>query len=131
MNENASGVEAPERLAYFPSHVWLDRSVCPARLGVTAEGVRRLGSVIFADLPAAGAQLSIGGQLCELESSKSVQSVPSPVAGAVVRANSDVDIDAGVINADPYGRGWLCEVTVSEVLNEAMDASAYHAFCAK
>ena len=131
VNENASGVEAPEGLVYFPSHVWLDRSASPERLGVTAEGARRLGSVIFADLPAAGDQLSIGGRLCELESSKSVQSVLSPVAGAVVRANPDMDVDAGVVNADPYGRGWLCEVEVSAASDEAMDASAYRAFCAK
>lgn len=99
-------------LRYSEEHEWVDDS-SPARVGVTAVAADALGEVVFVDLPQAGSRVS-AGQVCgELESTKAVSDLYSPVSGTVVAVNEALEDDPAVINTDPYGAGWLFTVEVS------------------
>lgn len=99
-------------LRYSEEHEWIDSST-PARVGVTAVAADALGEVVFVDLPQAGSQVSAGEVCGELESTKAVSDLYSPVSGTVVAVNEALEEDPGVINTDPYGQGWLFTVEVS------------------
>ncbi|MDO5063445.1 MAG: glycine cleavage system protein GcvH [Actinomyces bowdenii] len=99
-------------LRYSEEHEWVDSS-SPARVGISAVAADALGEVVFAELPEVGGQVS-AGQVCgELESTKAVSDLYSPVSGTVVAVNEALEEDPSVINTDPYGAGWLFTVEVS------------------
>ena len=82
-------------------------------MGITTVAADALGEVVFVDLPEVGAQVEAGEPCGELESTKSVSDLVSPVSGTVVAVNDAVVDEPGTINEDPYGAGWLFTVTVS------------------
>ena len=99
-------------LRYSAEHEWID-SGAPARVGITAVAADALGEVVFVDLPEVGAEVE-AGQVCgELESTKAVSDLYSPVTGTVASRNDAVVDDPSVINTDPYGEGWLFAVEVT------------------
>lgn len=98
-------------LRYSAEHEWIDSS-SPARVGVTAVAADALGEVVFVDLPQPGAEVSAGQTCGELESTKAVSDLYSPVTGVVVAVNEALEGDPALINADPYGEGWLFTVEV-------------------
>lgn len=106
----AQGVRA--HLRYSIDHEWLEDGE-PARVGITTVAADALGEVVFVDLPEVGAQVEAGEPCGELESTKSVSDLVSPVSGTVVAVNEAVVDEPGTINEDPYGAGWLFTVTVS------------------
>lgn len=81
-------------------------------MGVSAVAADALGEVVFVELPEAGAAVEAGERCGELESTKSVSDLVSPVTGTVVAVNGAVVDEPGTINADPYGAGWLFAVEV-------------------
>ena len=86
----------------------------------------QLGEIVYVDLPDVGTEVEAGEAFGEVESTKSVSDIFAPVSGEVVSINEDLGDDAGVINSDPYGDGWLYEVRISD-LGELLDQSAYAA----
>lgn len=98
---------------YSAEHEWIDgRS--PATVGVSEVAADALGEVVYIDLPEVGATLT-AGQVCgEIESTKSVSELFSPVSGEVVEVNQAVADDPALVNSDPYGAAWLFRVAVSE-----------------
>ncbi|AIG64461.1 glycine cleavage system protein H [Corynebacterium atypicum] len=121
----------PQDFSYSAEHEWID---CPAdeapgatvKVGVTSVATERLGEVVFAELPAVGDQVTAGEPCGEIESTKSVSDLYSPVTGTVAEVNESVHDDYEVINADPFGAGWLFSVTVDDV-GELVDATSYAA----
>ena len=99
-------------LRYSIDHEWLEDGE-PARVGITTVAADALGEVVFVDLPEVGAQVEAGEPCGELESTKSVSDLVSPVTGTVVAVNEAVADEPGTINSDPYGAGWLFEVEVA------------------
>ena len=102
------------------------------RLGVTAYAQEALGDIVFVTLPAVGTQVSAGQALGEVESTKSVSDVYAPVAGSVTAVNEALDANPELVNQDPYGEGWLVELTVEggeQALSGdgLLDAAAYRA----
>ena len=83
-----------------------------ARLGITSYAQEALGDIVFVTLPAVGTALAAGAALGEVESTKSVSDVYAPVAGTVSAVNEALDASPELVNADPYGEGWLVELTV-------------------
>lgn len=81
---------------------------------------------MYVDLPDVGTEVEAGEAFGEVESTKSVSDIFAPVSGEVVSINEELDDDAGVINSDPYGDGWLYEVRISD-LGGLLDQSAYAA----
>jgi len=101
------------------------------RLGVTAYAQEQLGDIVFVTLPAVGTDLQAGQALGEVESTKSVSDVYAPVAGTVSAVNDALDGAPELVNSDPYGEGWLVELTVvgDDALqgDALLDAAAYRA----
>ena len=82
---------------------------------------------MFVDLPAVGSEVEAGGQLGELESTKSVSEIYAPVAGTVTAVNDALAEGPERINQDPYGEGWICELELAPDADPGslLDAAAY------
>ncbi|MUN64261.1 glycine cleavage system protein GcvH [Kocuria sediminis] len=100
-------------LRYSAEHEWID-SASPARIGISQVAVDALGDVVYLDLPEAGSTVTAGEVCGEVESTKSVSELFSPVTGTVVEVNAEAVDNPAVLNEDPYGAGWLFAVEVSE-----------------
>ncbi len=119
----------PADFSYSEDHEWVNAPAAEivgktVRIGITSVAADRLGEVVFAELPAVGDSVTAGDSCGEVESTKSVSDLFSPVSGTVTAVNEDVHDDYSAINNDPFGAGWLFEVEVSEA-GELMDAEAY------
>ena len=100
----------PEDLRYTAEHEWA-RSVAGAvQVGITDFAQDALGDVVFVQLPEVGSRVDAGGVLGEVESTKSVSEIYAPVSGEVSAVNNDLDEAPELLNSDPYGRGWICEI---------------------
>lgn len=103
---------APE-LQYSDEHEWVAREGGNNVLvGISAVATEALGDIVYVDLPEAGTVLTAGEACGEVESTKSVSDLYSPVTGKVVETNPAVVDDPALINSDPYGAGWLFKVAV-------------------
>ena len=120
----------PDDLRYTPEHEWVripgeaDGSV---RVGITHYAQDQLGDIVYVSLPAVGEAVSAGAACGELESTKSVSDVYSPVDGEVVAVNESLDATPELVNSDPYGGGWLFEIVPADAsaLEALMDATTY------
>lgn len=100
-------------LQYSAEHEWINDE-SPTTVGVSAVAADSLGDVVFVELPEVGASL-VAGEVCgEIESTKSVSELFSPVTGQVVEVNDAVVADPAIVNSDPYGAGWLFRVETTE-----------------
>lgn len=100
-------------LRYSAEHEWIDGET-PAAVGVSQVAADALGEVVYVELPEVGTVLA-AGQICgEIESTKSVSELYSPVAGEVVAVNDAVVADPALVNSDPYGAAWLFRIAVTE-----------------
>lgn len=124
--EQPLNLDIPEHLEYSDEHVWVDRSDDDlAILGITEYAADQLGELVFVDLPEPGSRVEAGDEIVELESSKAVQPMISPVAGTVKYVNRDVSDDPSVINGDPYGEGWILKVELDDDEPELLSAEEY------
>ena len=117
----------PEDLRYSREHEWVRVTGNVARVGITDFAQDSLGDVVFVQLPDVGLEIVAGASAAEIESTKSVSDVYVPISG-VVQAVNDALVDAPeLLNQDPYGAGWILEVSVVEAseLDALMDADAY------
>jgi len=120
----------PKELKYTSDHEWVARTgVDTVRIGITQYAQEQLGDVVFVQLPAVGDSASQGDSLGEVESTKSVSDVYSPVAGEVIARNDDLDTRPELVNSDPYGEGWMVELRLSDpsALDGLLDAQGYQA----
>lgn len=114
-------MSVPEELHYTPEHEWVAISGSIASVGITDHAQRALGDVVFVSAPASGTKVSAGEPCGEVESTKSVSDLYSPVDGEVTEVNPEIDDDPGLVNSDPYGAGWLFKVRLAETETEAED----------
>jgi glycine cleavage system H protein len=118
----------PEDLKYSADHEWVRQgNELTVRVGVTAYAAEQLGDIVYVSLPSVGDSVDVGDACGELESTKSVSDVLSPVAGTVSAVNPLLEGSPETVNADPYGDGWLFELEVPEDadLDDLLDADAY------
>jgi glycine cleavage system H protein len=106
-------MSVPEELHYTPEHEWVAISGSTASIGITDHAQRALGDVVFVSAPAAGTKVTAGEPCGEVESTKSVSDLYSPVDGEVTEVNPEIDDDPGLVNSDPYGAGWLFKVSLA------------------
>jgi glycine cleavage system H protein len=105
----------PSNLRYTAEHEWV--SVVDAttvRFGITDFAQAALGDIVFVTLPAVGSDLQSGTACGEVESTKSVSDIYAPVTGVVSAANDAVETSPETLNSDPYGNGWIADVTVAD-----------------
>lgn len=117
----------PDDLRYSKDHEWVRVEGSSARIGITDFAQDALGDVVFVSLPDLGATFDAGTAIGEIESTKSVSEVYAPVDGVVRAINESLHDAPEVLNADPYGEGWICELDLADAaqLEELLDAAAY------
>ena len=123
-------MNVPEDLLYSEDHLWIrPESEERVRLGVTDYAQDALGDVVFVDLPTTGTTVSAREVFGEVESTKSVSELFSPVEGEIVEVNDALEISPSRINEDPYGDGWICVLALTHPgsLHLLMDAETYRA----
>lgn len=103
----------PEDLFYSEEHEWLRLDDDVAIVGITDFAQDQLGDIVYVDLPEVGSTVEVGAVVGELESTKSVSDVYSPVSGEVIAVNPELEGSEELINSDPYGEGWLFKVRVA------------------
>ena len=123
-------MSVPDSLRYSTSHEWVLVSGTVVRVGITDVAQDALGDVVHVRLPELGTTVALSGLMGEVESTKSVSEIYSPVAGVVARVNDRLHQSPGLINSDPYGEGWVCELSnvQQSELDSLMDSSAYRLF---
>lgn len=112
-------------LRYSAEHEWVT-SDSPAVVGISEVAADALGEIVYVELPEVGASITVGAVVGEVESTKSVSEIFSPVAGEVVEVNEALVADPAQLNADPYGAAWLFKVAVTEE-GPLLDAEQYAA----
>jgi len=123
-------MDVPNQLRYSADHEWVatndDGTV---RIGITDYAQDALGDVVFVDLPAVDARFESGAMCGEVESTKSVSEIYTPLAGVVTSVNSAVQDDPSLLNSDPYGEGWMIEIRVDDasMIEQLLTADAYRA----
>lgn len=123
-----SELEYPEDLRYTSEHEWVrGGQEGVVRIGITSYAQDALGDVVYVSLPTVGDELAVGDTCGEIESTKSVSDLYSPLAGEVTAVNQTLDASPELVNSDPYGDGWMFELTVSDpgVVEELMDDATY------
>jgi glycine cleavage system H protein len=106
--------DLPDDRLYTREHEWARRDGDRFIVGLTDYAQDQLGDVVFVGLPEAGQEVQAGKPLGEVESTKSVSDVYSPVSGKVVDRNAEVEENPELINSDPYGTGWLVAIEAPE-----------------
>ncbi|MEQ8832863.1 MAG: glycine cleavage system protein GcvH [Miltoncostaeaceae bacterium] len=117
----------PAELRYHREHDWVRVEGDEAVFGITWFAQDSLGEVVYYDPPEVGATITKDGTYGELESVKAVSDIYAPAGGEVVAVNDAVTSTPEVVNADPYGEGWLIRVRLADPseLDSLMDADAY------
>ena len=120
-------MKVPDDRRYTKDHEWALLDGDRVRIGITDYAQDALGDVVFVQLPAVGTVVEAGGACSEVESTKSVSDVYSPVAGTVVEVNTELAEAPQRLNEDPYGAGWICTIEPSSpaTLDGLLDAGAY------
>ena len=119
-------MNVPDDLRYTSEHEWLAAVDDGAtRIGITEYAQDQLGDIVFVDLPEVGSEVEAGAVLAEVESTKSVGEVYAPAGGTVVAVNDLVTDQPELVNRDPYGSGWLVEMTFVSEPEDLLDGEAY------
>ncbi|MEW8958789.1 glycine cleavage system protein GcvH [Neomoorella humiferrea] len=120
-------MEFPANLYYSKDHEWVEVEGNRARIGITDYAQESLGDIVFVELPQVGDELAAGDSFGVVESVKSASDVYAPVGGKVVAVNEALLDSPQDINADPYGKGWMIEVEMSDPaeIENLMDSGAY------
>ena len=122
-------MQIPQELRYSNDHEWAKADDTTVRVGITDYAQDALGDVVFVDLPKVGTDVSVGGVVGEVESTKSVSEIYAPVTGTVSAVNESLKKSPELVNSDPYGEGWIYEITTTSQsdFDALLDAAAYEA----
>ncbi len=117
-------MSVPEELFYTRTHEWMRREGDIATVGITAHAQDELGDVVFVELPETGATFGAGDSFGTIESVKAVSDLYTPVGGEVVEVNETLNDAPEQVNEDPYGRGWMIRLRISDE-GELLSAEEY------
>jgi glycine cleavage system H protein len=119
--------QVPRNLRYSSEHIWGRFGDGRVQIGITDYAQHALGDVTFVQLPEVGSAMTVGAVLGQVQSLKSDSELYSPVAGTVAVVNASLSGAPELVNDDPYGKGWICEMesTATESDDGLMDAEAY------
>ena len=118
-----------DSLWYSKDHLWVRQLANEvATIGITEFGLQKMGTIVEIDLPKLDSNLRPGKLFATIETEKVMADLISPIAGAVTRINDDLKSQPELVNADPYGNGWLVQ-TRDTVIPSLMNAAEYEAYC--
>ena len=118
----------PEDLQYSAEHEWVNGDVgvgAEVTVGITEHAADALGDIVYVEAPSVGTAVTAGEVCGELESTKAVSELYSPVTGTVTAINEELASTPEDINSDPFGTGWIFKVEIGEVAAGLLDAAAY------
>lgn len=127
----------PEQLRFAKTHEWVfvedDKGKRIATIGVSSFAVEALTDLVFMQLPDVGREVKAGESIGEIESVKAVSDLYSPLSGKVVAVNTDLANHLETLSADPYGKGWMVKLQLSDPaqFEALMDYATYQAQCAE
>jgi glycine cleavage system H protein len=120
----------PQDLLYSKEHEWLRVAGDTGTVGITHHAQSELGDVIYVEFPQVGAKVEANKTLGTIESVKAVSEIFSPVTGEVMEVNKDLLSAPEVVNADPYGKGWLVKIRIARPPEGLMSAQQYTEYTA-
>ena len=109
----------PDELRYTAENEWVAINGSVASIGITDYAQQALGDVVYVSVPAPGTRVTAGEPCGEVESTKSVSDIFSPLDGEVSEVNPDLEDDPALVNSDPYGAGWLMKIQLDDPDNES------------
>lgn len=120
-------INYPDKLKYTKGHEWVKMKGDVATIGITSYLTKTLGPLIYLDLPQVGDELLAGVSFGEVESTRGISDLECPLEGTVIKNNKRLLDDLDSLTDDPYGKGWLIKlrITDSEQLNSLMSAEDY------
>jgi glycine cleavage system H protein len=120
----------PDDLKYTKEHEWARLEGNVVRVGITHYAQDALGDIVYIDLPGPGTQVAAGQAMGEVESTKSVSDIYSPVTGSITERNAELEDAPELVNQEPYGTGWmvLIEPANPAELDGLLSAADYQAF---
>jgi glycine cleavage system H protein len=120
-------MDVPDDLRYSTEHEWASVDGTRARVGITDYAQDALGDVVYVDLPDVGLNVVAGSTCAEVESTKSVSEIYTPLSGVVVEVNQTLVDAPERINQEPYGSGWIFVVELADAaeVDGLLDAAAY------
>ena len=122
----------PTNLRYHQEHEWIRLEGKQATVGLSNFAQDALGDIVFVELPKVGVTVTAGEQVGEVESTKTTSSIYIPVSGSILRVNTELKDHPEVMNSDPYGKGWIPVIALSDPaqVDSLMTAVQYDAFLA-
>ena len=120
----------PDDLKYNNEHTWLRlEGDTKGRVGITYYAQEQLKEVVFVELPDVGADVVHMGPFGVIESAKATNDLYSPVSGVVAEVNHSLESEPNLVNSDPYGKGWMIVVELSDPaeLERLLSAEEYQA----
>ena len=120
----------PEELRYSADHEWVKVEGKQAIVGITEYAQSELGDIVYVELPDVGTEVVMEEELTEIESTKTTSPVLAPVSGKIVEVNEELKESPQLINEDPYGKGWIVtlKMTNPDDLENLMSAKEYEEF---
>ena len=119
-----------DELYYTKEHIWVKIENDVATIGITDYAQSQLGDVVFIELPEAGREVESGEVIATAESIKAVSEIYSPLTGKIISINEDLANEPSLINSDPYGDGWICDIQMKDLteIEDLMTADDYRAY---
>ena len=122
----------PADLRYHEEHEWARVKGSQATVGISDFAQDALGDIVFIELPKTGTMVKAGQQIGEIESTKTTSTLYTPVSGTISQVNPELKDHPEVVNSDPYGKGWMVVIDLSNPgeIDSLMTAAQYDAFLA-
>lgn len=119
----------PENLRYTKDHEWVSLDGNTATIGITDFAQRELGDIVYIEVETVGKSFAAGEVFGTVEAVKTVSDLFLPVSGTIIELNPELANEPELVNSDPYGKGWMVKMTVTNPADVAtlLDAAAYTA----
>ncbi|WP_047869945.1 glycine cleavage system protein GcvH [Nocardiopsis sp. RV163] len=118
-------MSVPTELGYTAKHEWVVVEDGIATVGITSFAAESLGDIVYVEAPEVGSEVTADEPCGEVESTKSVSDVYSPVSGEVVEVNAALENEPETINSSPFEDGWLFRARISEEPSDLLSAEEY------
>ena len=117
----------PENLLYTKEQEWVKVDDDSATFGITDYAKEKLGDIVFVELPEVGSKIEQMKQFGVVESVKAVSELYAPITGEVIEVNSELNDNPGLVNEEPYAKGWIIKVKIlkKEELNDLLKPEEY------
>jgi glycine cleavage system H protein len=122
--------KTPSDLKYLKSDEWVRIEGDTATIGISDYAQDQLNDIVYVEFPTVGDELKTGDSLASVESVKAASEIYTPVSGAVIEVNTALQSQPELINSDPFGKGWIAKLRVTNADNPALlTAEQYAEWC--